>query len=79
LFQITDDILDVTASAADLGKTPGKDAQARKATYPALYGLDGARQLALAQCHQAEQALADTRRPLALLRDLALLTLTRRS
>src|SRR5260370_32309050 len=36
LFQITDDLLDVTATAEDLGKTPGKDARSRKATYPAL-------------------------------------------
>src|SRR4051812_22115852 len=47
LFQITDDLLDVTASAEDLGKTPGKDARSRKATYPALYGLDAARALSL--------------------------------
>lgn len=40
LFQITDDLLDVTATAADLGKTPGKDARSRKATYPALYGIE---------------------------------------
>ena len=39
LFQITDDLLDVTATAEDLGKTPGKDARARKATFPALYGI----------------------------------------
>jgi geranylgeranyl pyrophosphate synthase len=39
LFQITDDLLDVTATAEDLGKTPGKDARSRKATYPALYGV----------------------------------------
>ena len=40
LFQITDDLLDVTATAEDLGKTPGKDARSRKATYPALYGME---------------------------------------
>src|SRR5258706_199538 len=43
LFQITDDLLDVTATAEDLGKTPGKDARARKATYPALYGIEATR------------------------------------
>ncbi|MCA1558336.1 MAG: polyprenyl synthetase family protein, partial [Acidobacteria bacterium] len=46
LFQITDDLLDVTATAADLGKTPGKDERAEKATYPALYGLEAARERA---------------------------------
>src|SRR2546421_5461401 len=43
LFQITDDLLDVTATAEDLGKTPGKDARARKATFPALYGIEDTR------------------------------------
>ena len=42
-FQITDDILDRTASAGSLGKTPGKDERSGKATYPALIGLDASR------------------------------------
>ena len=41
-FQIRDDILDVTADFASLGKTPQKDLQTEKSTYPALLGLDGA-------------------------------------
>ncbi len=45
-FQIVDDILDVTESSANLGKTAGKDQQVRKATYPALYGLDASRRKA---------------------------------
>ena len=44
LFQITDDLLDVTATAEDLGKTPGKDARAQKATFPALYGIAATRE-----------------------------------
>jgi geranylgeranyl pyrophosphate synthase len=43
LFQITDDLLDVTATEKELGKTPGKDARSAKATYPAMYGLREAR------------------------------------
>ena len=43
-FQITDDILDATANAEDLGKSPGKDEAAGKLTYVTLYGLDQARQ-----------------------------------
>lgn len=43
LFQITDDLLDVTASASAMGKTPGKDARASKATYPAIHGIDATR------------------------------------
>jgi len=42
-FQIADDILDVTADTATLGKTAGKDLDADKTTYPKLMGLDGAR------------------------------------
>ena len=52
LFQITDDLLDITASAEDLGKTPGKDAQSRKATYPGLYGIEETREAA-ANAHRA--------------------------
>jgi geranylgeranyl diphosphate synthase, type II len=52
LFQITDDLLDVTASAEALGKTPGKDVQSRKATYPALYGIEESREAA-AKAHRA--------------------------
>ncbi len=44
LFQITDDLLDVTATAEDLGKTPGKDARSSKATYPAVYGIEATRE-----------------------------------
>ena len=43
-FQIVDDILDITASPEELGKTAGKDAQAQKATYPSFWGLDASRQ-----------------------------------
>lgn len=42
LFQITDDLLDVTSTAERLGKTPGKDMRAKKATYPKLHGVDAA-------------------------------------
>ena len=43
LFQITDDLLDVTSTAESLGKTPGKDARSRKATYPAILGAEATR------------------------------------
>jgi geranylgeranyl diphosphate synthase type II len=39
-FQIVDDVLDVTQTSEQLGKTAGKDTAARKATYPALFGVD---------------------------------------
>ncbi len=43
MFQIVDDVLDVTATTEQLGKTAGKDEKQNKLTYPALLGLDGAR------------------------------------
>jgi geranylgeranyl diphosphate synthase type II len=43
MFQVADDILDVLGDARELGKTPGKDAQAKKLTYPGLYGLAASR------------------------------------
>ena len=45
-FQVRDDVLDVEGETETLGKTRGKDAAADKATYPALIGLDAAREMA---------------------------------
>ena len=39
-FQIVDDVLDVTQTSEQLGKTAGKDTASEKATYPALFGID---------------------------------------
>jgi geranylgeranyl diphosphate synthase type II len=39
-FQIVDDVLDVTQSSEQLGKTAGKDTASEKATYPALFGIE---------------------------------------
>lgn len=58
LFQVTDDMLDETASLAELGKTPGKDKEQGKLTYPALFGMDGARDLADRLLAEAENALS---------------------
>merc|ERR1712150_183310 len=43
-FQAQDDILDITTTSENLGKTAGKDVDQNKATYPKLMGLEGARQ-----------------------------------
>jgi geranylgeranyl diphosphate synthase type II len=43
LFQIGDDVLDVVATSAELGKTAGKDAAAHKLTYPGLFGIEESR------------------------------------
>jgi geranylgeranyl diphosphate synthase, type II len=56
-FQIVDDVLDVTGDAAQLGKTAGKDEEVGKATYPALFGLGGARALAAEHVRHAIAAL----------------------
>jgi len=52
-FQVQDDILDVAGQTAVLGKTQGKDQRQDKATYPALLGLDAAREKAQLLCQEA--------------------------
>jgi geranylgeranyl diphosphate synthase type II len=42
-FQVIDDILDVTQTSEKLGKSAGKDMEAQKATYPAVFGLERSR------------------------------------
>ncbi|MDX6272194.1 MAG: geranylgeranyl diphosphate synthase, type [Acidobacteriota bacterium] len=79
LFQITDDLLDVTATAEALGKTPGKDARAQKATYPALHGLEATRLRARAVYEQALDALYAGGHSAPLLRSIARLILERRA
>jgi len=71
-FQIADDILDVSASSAQLGKTAGKDVKAAKCTYPAVIGIEKSKELERALAEEAVAALlpfgdrADTLRQLAL-------------
>ncbi|KAF8724050.1 hypothetical protein HU200_021060 [Digitaria exilis] len=57
LGQVVDDVLDVTATSEQLGKTAGKDAAAGKATYPRLMGLEGARAYAGELLAKAEAEL----------------------
>jgi geranylgeranyl diphosphate synthase type II len=57
-FQIVDDILDVTGTTEQLGKTAGKDQAQQKATYPALHGLDASRARAKQLVGEALAALA---------------------
>jgi geranylgeranyl diphosphate synthase, type II len=59
LFQIVDDILDVTGSDEELGKPHGSDERHGKVTYVSLFGLDQARELAAASHDQARQALGE--------------------
>ena len=79
-FQVVDDILDVTADSAELGKTAGKDAAADKPTYVALLGLPAAQALADALCSQAHAALDASGLPrVERLRALADLVVKRRN
>ena len=56
-FQVVDDILDMTATTEELGKTAGKDIKAEKATYPSLLGLEGAQREADRLTHAALNTL----------------------
>jgi len=70
-FQVVDDVLDVTADSAQLGKTPGKDAAANKPTYVSLMGLEGAQLFARQLHEQARQAIVPLGASGHLLADLA--------
>ena len=71
-FQVADDILDVTQSTEELGKTAGKDEAVEKTTYPKLLGLDGARKEAerlVAEAKKAMEPFGDRAIPLLALAD----------
>ncbi len=57
-FQIVDDILDIEGSTAEMGKTAGSDARRKKATYPAVVGLEASRQEAARLLQEGKDALA---------------------
>lgn len=71
LFQVTDDLLDVTQATETLGKTAGKDVASKKATYPSLYGIDGTRDLACKLLADALGTLRGIDRDTELLAELA--------
>lgn len=76
-FQIADDILDVSASSEQLGKTAGKDIKAAKCTYPAVIGIEKSRQIEQTLAHEAAAALAPFGPAADHLRQLALALLDR--
>jgi geranylgeranyl diphosphate synthase type II len=78
-FQVQDDILDTTEGAEQLGKTAGKDAAARKATYVSVHGLSGARAMAARLLDEAEAAIAPFGARGEELRGIARLIVERRS
>ncbi len=58
VFQIVDDILDVTGSEKVLGKSIGKDQKSKKFTYPTLYGVDGSMKIATEKAQEAADSVA---------------------
>jgi geranylgeranyl diphosphate synthase, type II len=70
-FQIADDVLDVTQSSEQLGKTAGKDAVSEKATYPALFGIEESRRRADALVTSGGNALESFGSRSQTLKDLA--------
>jgi geranylgeranyl diphosphate synthase type II len=78
-FQVVDDILDVEESSAALGKTAGKDQAQKKATYPALYGLEESRRIAADLAAQALRELDSYAGRAARLRELGEFLVARRA
>jgi len=76
-FQIADDILDVSASSEQLGKTAGKDVKAAKCTYPALIGIEKSRDIEQTLAREAVAALEPFGNRADRLRQLALALLDR--
>ena len=70
-FQIQDDILDIEGESIDIGKPQGADIAAKKATYPAILGLEAAKAEAQALCDSALASLSVFDQKAAPLRDLA--------
>lgn len=79
LFQIVDDILDVTGDEAELGKPRGSDERHGKRTYVSVFGLDHARELALESHGEARRALAQADGNGARLEQIADYILTRQT
>lgn len=71
LFQISDDLLDVTQSTEKLGKTAAKDVHSRKATYPSILGIDGTRKLLRDVYLQTVAEFGKLKRPVPLLESIA--------
>ncbi len=78
-FQIWDDVMDVTSTAEQMGKTPGKDAKAGKSTFVTLLGLENAKSAAYAEAEAALTALEDAGASAEILRLIVRFTVGRDS
>ena len=76
-FQIMDDILDLVGEEKKLGKPVGSDLKNKKATYPALFGLESSREKANLECARALSALSDFGKEADFLRSLAIFVVNR--
>lgn len=76
-FQITDDVLDITGTQKELGKTVGKDKKAGKFTFPTMYGVEKSLKIAAEKTVEATQALAIFGAKADPLRELAMFVLKR--
>ena len=79
LFQIVDDILDVTGSDEQLGKPSGSDERHGKVTYVSLYGIDRARELAKESHHKALTSLSTAKGEVSALHEITDFIFTRTS
>lgn len=79
LFQITDDLLDVTQTTEELGKTAGKDSEANKATYPAVFGIEKAERLAKQVHEEVVESISSLGDRATILVEIADAILTRKS
>ena len=77
-FQVADDVLDVTATSEELGKTAGKDAAVAKSTYVQLLGVEGAQKAAAGHAEAAVNSLKHSGVPSGALAALAHYIVTRR-
>ncbi|HKY06339.1 MAG TPA: farnesyl diphosphate synthase, partial [Blastocatellia bacterium] len=78
-FQIADDILDVTSTSQQLGKTAGKDLDSKKATYPAIHGLDKSKTEARRLVEEAIELVSSTGARTRELEEIARFVIARRS
>ncbi len=75
---IADDVLDVTGTSEELGKTPGKDAASGKSTYPGLFGIEGSRERARAAIREALGEIESLGARVERLRQMACFVIDRR-